>query len=277
MKVRNIKKKIVIYIIVIIGLIWTLFPIFWMVRTALAPDDLIYDTSQGLIPSRLTTAHFKKLIFETNFLMFIRNSLQVTLAATAVSLVISVFTSYCLARLRFPGRLFYSRSIMISYLLPSAVLFIPMYILVSRIGLANNKWGLVVIYPTFIVPYCCYMLTSYFRAIPYALEEASSIDGCSRIQTIIRIVLPIAAPGIAVVATFSFTMSWNEFLYALVVTTSPSQLTAIVGINSFKFADSFLWGLLMSSSVIASLPAIILYLFTQSRLMGQWSQGGVKG
>ncbi|MCL2319208.1 MAG: carbohydrate ABC transporter permease [Treponema sp.] len=248
-----------------------------MLRTSLVPDDLLYDTTQGIIPPRITLANFQKLIFTTDFLMFVKNSLVVTLASTAVSLVISVFTSYCLARLRFPGRIFYSRSIMISYLLPSAVLFIPMYILVSRIGLANNKWGLVVIYPTFIVPYCCYMLTSYFRAIPYALEEASSIDGCTRIQTIIKIVLPIAAPGIAVVATFSFTMSWNEFLYALVVTTSPSQLTAIVGINSFKFADSFLWGLLMSSSVIASVPAIILYLFTQSRLMGQWSQGGVKG
>jgi len=277
MKVRNIKKKALIYFIVIIGLIWTLFPIFWMLRTSLVPDDLLYDTTQGIIPPRITLANFQKLIFTTDFLMFVKNSLVVTLASTAVSLVISVFTSYCLARLRFPGRIFYSRSIMISYLLPSAVLFIPMYILVSRIGLANNKWGLVVIYPTFIVPYCCYMLTSYFRAIPYALEEASSIDGCTRIQTIIKIVLPIAAPGIAVVATFSFTMSWNEFLYALVVTTSPSQLTAIVGINSFKFADSFLWGLLMSSSVIASVPAIILYLFTQSRLMGQWSQGGVKG
>ena len=276
MKIHNIKKKILVYSIVIIGLIWTLFPIFWMLRTSLVPNDLLYDTKQGIIPPRFTLDHYKQLIFKTNYLLFVRNSVIVTLSATAVSLVISVFTSYCLARLKFPGRIFYSRSIMISYLLPSAVLFIPMYILVSRIGLANNKWGLVVIYPTFIVPYCCYMLTSYFRAIPFALEEASSIDGCTRIQTIMKIVLPIAAPGIAVVATFSFTMAWNEFLYALVVTTSPSQLTAIVGINSFKFSDSFLWGLLMSSSVIASIPAIILYLFTQSRLMGQWSQGSVK-
>jgi len=276
MKIHEVRKKTIVYIVVIIGLIWTLFPVFWMLRTSLVPNDLLYDTKQGIIPPRLTMSHYKQLVTTTNFLLFVRNSLIVTVSATAVSLVISVFTSYCLARLRFPGRMFYSRSIMISYLLPAAVLFIPMYILVSRIGLANNKWGLVVIYPTFIVPYCCYMLTSYFRAIPYALEEASSIDGCTRFQTIIRIVLPIAAPGIAVVATFSFTMSWNEFLYALVVTTSPSQLTAIVGINSFKFADSFLWGLLMSSSVIASIPAIVLYLFTQSRLMGQWSEGSVK-
>jgi multiple sugar transport system permease protein len=191
-------------------------------------------------------------------------------------LTISIFGSYSLTRLRFRGRNFVTKSIIICYLMPASVLFIPMYVLVSKLGFADNKFGLLIIYPTFIVPYCCYMLLSYFKAIPGSLEEAALIDGCTRLQTLWKIVLPIAAPGIAVVATFAFTMSWNEFLYALVVTTSPSQQTAMIGIASFKFSDSFIWGLLMSSSVIASIPALILYLGAQSFVIGGLADGGAK-
>ena len=151
-----------------------------------------------------------------------------------------------------------------------------MYILMSKIGLNNNKNSLLIVYLTFTVPYSCYMLISYFQAIPKSLEEAALIDGCTHIQTLIRIILPIAAPGIAVVATFAFTLSWNEYLYALVLTTSPSHQTVTIGISTFQFSDHYIWGLIMSSSVISSIPAVTLYLLAQRYLIGGLAAGGVK-
>ncbi|WP_197081000.1 carbohydrate ABC transporter permease [Gordoniibacillus kamchatkensis] len=251
-------------------------PLYWMVKTSFTPNDKMYDTKPSLIPAQVTTKHYSDLFTQTKFMTNIKNSLTVSSLATLLSLTISIFGSYSLTRLKFHGRKFVTRSIIVCYLMPASVLFIPMYVLVSKLGFADNKFGLLIIYPTFIVPYCCYMLLSYFKAIPRALEEAALIDGCTRLQTLRKIVLPIAAPGIAVVATFAFTMSWNEFLYALVVTTSPSQQTAMIGIASFKFSDSFIWGLLMSSSVIASIPALILYLGAQSFVIGGLADGGAK-
>lgn len=274
--VRTVRKKVLIYTIVVFGLIWTLFPVYWMVKTSFTPDALMYDAKPSLIPTEVTTKHYKDLFSQTEFMTNLKNSLIVSLLATLISLFISIFASYSLTRLKFRGRKFITKSIIICYLMPAAVLFIPMYVLVSKLGFADNKYGLLIIYPTFIVPYCCYMLLSYFKAIPGSLEEAALIDGCTRLQTLWKIIFPIAAPGIAVVATFAFTMSWNEFLYALVVTTSPSQLTAMVGIAGFKFSDSFIWGLLMSSSVIASIPALILYLGAQTFVIGGLADGGAK-
>jgi multiple sugar transport system permease protein len=151
-----------------------------------------------------------------------------------------------------------------------------MYVLVSNLGLVDNKNALLLVYPTIVVPYCCYMLISYFRAIPESLEEAALIDGCTSLQSLYKIILPIAAPGIAVVATFAFTMAWNEYLYALVITTSPTEQTVTIGIASFKLSDQHIWGLLMSSSVVASIPTAILYLGAQRFLISGLAEGGVK-
>ncbi len=273
---RAVQKSVLIYFIVVVGLIWTLFPVYWMVKTSFTPNDLMYSSKPSLIPTKITAQHYSDLFKNTGFLGNIKNSLYVSGLSTLISMAISIFGSYSLIRLRFRGRNFIMKSIIVCYLMPAAVLFIPMYVLVSRLGFADNKYGLLIIYPTFIVPYCCYMLLSYFKSIPVSLEEAALIDGCTRLQTLWKIVLPIAAPGIAVVATFAFTMSWNEFLYALVVTTSPSQQTVTIGIASFKFSDTYIWGLLMSSSVIASIPAAILYLCAQRFVIGGLADGGVK-
>ena len=151
-----------------------------------------------------------------------------------------------------------------------------MYIMISRIGLGNNKNALILVYQTFIIPYCCYMLMSYFTAIPKSMEEAAFIDGCTHIQALVKVILPIAAPSIAVVATFAFTMSWNEYLYALVITSSPSEQTVPIGISSFRYADVMIWGLIMSSSVIASLPAVSLYMIAQRFMVTGLAAGGVK-
>lgn len=269
-------KKVFIYAGSIIGIVWSLFPIYWMLKSSLTPNDEMYQLNPTLVPSRLTFSHYIQLFRDTDFMMYFFNSLYVAVIATAIALVFSILASYSMTRLRYKGRKFIKISIFFSYLLPTAVLFIPMYIMVSNIGLGNNKNSLLLVYQTFIIPYCCYMLMSYFAAIPKSMEEAAFIDGCSHLQALVRIILPIALPSIAVVATFAFTLSWNEYLYALVLTTSPSQQTVTIGISGFRYSDNYIWGLMMSSSVIASIPAVILYMFAQRFLVTGLAAGGVK-
>jgi multiple sugar transport system permease protein len=275
-KRRKQYKNILIYAIVVSSLFFTLFPIYWMIKSSLTPDDLMYTPRPSLFPERITFKHYQSLFTETSFMRYFFNSVYVASITTLLSMVISILGSYSMTRLRFRGRIFIMRSIILSYLLPVAVLFIPMYILMSKIGLSDNKNSLLIVYLTFTVPYSCYMLISYFRAIPKSLEEAALIDGCTHLQTLIRIILPIASPGIAVVATFAFTLSWNEYLYALVLTTSPSQQTVTIGISTFQFSDQYIWGLIMSSSVISSIPAVTLYLLAQRYLISGLASGGVK-
>jgi multiple sugar transport system permease protein len=273
---NKIRKQTVIYTIVIIFTIWSLFPIFWMVKSSFTPDDLMYTPKPNLIPDSWTLSHYTDLFQKTTFINYLKNSLYVASLVTIISVSISILGSYSMTRLRYRGRNFFAQSIIYTYLLPTAVLFIPMYVAISKLGLSDNKNALLIVYPTIIVPYCCYMLISYFRAIPRELEEAAMIDGCNSLQSLFKIIIPIAAPGIAVVSTFAFTLAWNEYLYALVLTTSPSQQTVNIGIASFRFSDQAIWGLLMGSSVIASLPAIFLYFLAQRFLKTGLAAGGVK-
>lgn len=272
----KIRKYAVLYGTGLIASIWTLFPIYWLVKSSLTPNQFMYSAKPTLIPEQWTFSHYRDLLQDTPFIGFVQNSMYVALLVTVISVSISVLGAYSLTRLRFRGRGFMMKSIIYTYLLPVAVLFIPMYVALSRYGLNDNKNALLVAYPTIVVPYCCYMLISYFKAIPKELEEAAFIDGCSRLQALFRVILPIASPGIAVVSTFAFTLSWNEYLYALILTTSPAQQTVTIGIASFNFGDSTIWGLLTSSSVVASIPAVALYFLAQTFLKTGLASGGVK-
>lgn len=273
---RRILSLLGIYAAAAIGLMWSLFPIYWMLKSSLTPDAFMYGLRPSLVPKALTLDHYRRLFAESPFLQFFFNSLYVAALSMLLALALSIPASYAMTRLRFRGRQFMRRSIFYAYLLPAAVLFIPMYVMISRLGLGNNKHTLIIVYQTINIPYCCYMLISYFSAIPASLEEAAFVDGCTHMQALIRVILPIAAPGIAVVATFAFTMSWNEYLYALVLTTSPSEQTVTVGISSFRYSDNMIWGLIMSASVIASLPAVLLYLCAQRAMVSGLAAGGVK-
>jgi multiple sugar transport system permease protein len=247
-----------------------------MIKSSFTPNNEMYTLDPTLLPSKLTFDHFIQLFTKTTFIRYFMNSVYVAIFATSIAIVLGILGSYAMTRLRFKGRMFIKRAVLYVYLLPAASLFIPMYILISRIGLGDNKNALILVYQTTIIPYCCYMLMSYFTAIPKSMEEAAFIDGCSHIQALIKVILPIAAPSIAVVATFAFTMSWNEYLYALVLTTSPSQQTVSIGISSFRYSDNMIWGLIMGASVIASLPAVSLYMIAQRFMVTGLAAGGVK-
>ena len=268
MKKRSrVMRTTATYGILIIALLWTIFPIYWMIKSSLTLNEEMYVARPPLFSNVITFDHYIDLIYNTSFMHNVWNSFVIAAITTIICLAIGILGSYAMTRLKYPGRSFFRNSIIISYLMPTAVLFVPMYVFVSSLGFYDNKYALLIIYPTFVVPYCCYMLISYFKAIPYALEEAALIDGCNRLQTLWYIIMPIALPGIAVVATFAFTMAWNEYLYAMIMTTSNVQKTATVAISGFKYADSAIWGRIMSASVVCSLPVTLLYIAAQSMLL----------
>ena len=264
------------YGILMIALLWTIFPIYWMIKSSLTVNEEMYVARPPLFSNVITFDHYIDLIYNTSFMHNVWNSFAIAAITTIICLAIGILGSYAMTRLKYPGRSFFRNSIIISYLMPTAVLFVPMYVFVSSLGFYDNKYALLIIYPTFVVPYCCYMLISYFKAIPYALEEAALIDGCNRLQTLWYIIMPIALPGIAVVATFAFTMAWNEYLYAMIMTTSNVQKTATVAISGFKYADSAIWGRIMSALVVCSLPVTLLYIVAQSMLISGKYEGSVK-
>lgn len=273
---KKIARNVLTYGILIIAVIITIFPIYWMLKSSVTVDSEMYVARPSLFTSSFTLKNYIELFSETHFGRALINSLEIAGVTTVCCLIISILGSYAMTRVRFPGRKFFRMSILFSYLIPTAVLFIPMYVFVSSLGFYDNKFALLIIYPTSVVPYCCYMLMNYFKAIPYALEEAALIDGCTKLQSLLHIIVPISLPGIAVVATFAFTMSWNEYLYAMIMTTSNAQQTAVVAISSFKYADSAIWGRIMSASVITSLPVTIIYIVAQSLLISGKADGSVK-
>lgn len=277
MKKRSrVMRTTATYGILIIACLWTIFPIYWMIKSSLTLNEEMYVARPPLFSNVITFDHYIDLIYNTSFMHNVWNSFVIAAITTIICLAIGILGSYAMTRLKYPGRSFFRNSIIISYLMPTAVLFVPMYVFVSSLGFYDNKYALLIIYPTFVVPYCCYMLISYFKAIPYALEEAALIDGCNRLQTLWYIIMPIALPGIAVVATFAFTMAWNEYLYAMIMTTSNVQKTATVAISGFKYADSAIWGRIMSASVVCSLPVTLLYIAAQSMLISGKYEGSVK-
>ena len=277
MKKRSrVMRTTATYGILIIALLWTIFPIYWMIKSSLTVNEEMYVARPPLFSNVITFDHYIDLIYNTSFMHNVWNSFVIAAITAIICLAIGILGSYAMTRLKYPGRSFFRNSIIISYLMPTAVLFVPMYVFVSSLGFYDNKYALLIIYPTFVVPYCCYMLISYFKAIPYALEEAALIDGCNRLQTLWYIIMPIALPGIAVVATFAFTMAWNEYLYAMIMTTSNVQKTATVAISGFKYADSAIWGRIMSASVVCSLPVTLLYIVAQSMLISGKYEGSVK-
>ena len=273
---KRIAASATTYIFLIIALVWTIFPVYWMIKSSITVNSEMYVARPSLIAKHYTFENYVDLFTNTEFPRALLNSLMIAFLTTVCCLLISILGSYAMTRLKYPGRRFFKTSIIFSYLIPTAVLFVPMYVFVSKLGFYDNKWALLIIYPTTVVPYCCYMLMSYFKAIPYALEEAALIDGCTRMKSLRYIITPIALPGIAVVATFAFTMSWNEYLYAMIMTTSPVQQTAVVAISSFKYADSAIWGRIMAASVLTSLPVTIIYIVAQAQLISGKSDGSVK-
>lgn len=258
-------------------LFWTLFPFYWMLVTSIKENSEIYSSVARLVPTTFTLVHWYELFNKTMFLTHFRNSLIISSATTVVSMTIGALAAYSIARLHYRGRTIAARSLIYSYLVPPALLFIPLFQIMSALDLTNSLQGLVIAYQTFTVPFCTWMLVGYFKTVPIELEEAARVDGCNRLTTLLRITLPLSAPALVVVALFSFTLSWNEFLYALVFNTNKHVQPVTAGLSGMVAEDVFFWGRMMAASALGSIPPIILYTLGQKWVVQGLTIGAVKG
>jgi multiple sugar transport system permease protein len=259
---------------------FALFPFYYMVITSLKSDAELYNLKAVpfLIRTGVITDHYRFLFEKTDFLIWMKNSLIISVVATSVSLVISMLAGYSLARLRFPGVNSFGTAVFITYLVPPTLLFLPLSQVVVWLGISDTIWSLIVTYPTFLVPFSTWLLMGYFRTIPREVEECALVDGASRMQTLVRIVLPMAIPGIVCVTLFGFTLTWNEFTYALTFVSQSASKTAVVGVTADLIrGDIYYWGSLMAGAVIASLPIVVIYVWFLDYYVSGLTAGAVKG
>ena len=240
-----------------------LFPFYWMAITAFKPDnELLARDGNPFFVIAPTLVHFKKLLFNTAYPEWLWNTVIISVVSTFVSLAASVLAAYAIERLRFKGSRQMGLSIFLAYLVPPSILFIPLSAIVFQLGLFDTRWALILTYPTFLIPFCTWLLMGYFRSIPYELEECALIDGATRFEILWKIILPLAVPGLISAGIFAFTLSWNEFIYALTFVSSSETKTVAVGvITELVEGDVYHWGALMAGALLGSLPVAIIYSF----------------
>jgi multiple sugar transport system permease protein len=265
------------YVILAILGIWTIVPFYWQLATSLRSDVDLYTPVVSLIPTSLTLEHYVKVFSGNSQLAAqLKNSTIVALGATVVSVVLGSMAGYALTRLSFFGRAGLARVLVYAYLAPGTILFIPLYVMMSNFGLRDSLFGVMLAHLTFSVPFATWMLMGYFKTLPIELEEAAMMDGASRPTILMRIVLPLSAPAVVVVAVFAFTLSWNEFLYALVLLQAKDKMTAPIGLTAYAVGDQTYWGQMMAAATIMSIPPLLLYLFGQRWVIAGWTAGAVK-
>jgi multiple sugar transport system permease protein len=259
----------------VIFLIWTVVPFLWMILASLKTNKEIYGDFT-ILPQTVYFGHYVTLL-GGKFGIWMRNSAEVSIAATALSITLGAIGAYAITRLRFAGRRVVALGLVFTYLIPQSLLFIPLFQVVAGVGLTDTVGALILIYPTITLPFCTWLLMSYFKSIPVELEDAALIDGCNRLGVLWRIVLPLSTPALVVVGLFSFTQAWNEFLYALVMTNSVSSRTVTVGLTQMLGEDAFYWGQMMAGALITALPPVIMYTLAQRFVVKGLVVGGVKG
>lgn len=275
---RNARVQLALRMLMLVPvLLFVLFPFYWVIVTSFKTTPQISERTTIFWPDPFTLDQYSSLIWNTPFLIWFRNSVIVAAASTVVSVSFAALAAYALTRLKFAGSGLLTTFILITYLLPGTLLFIPLYQTLSNIGLINTYGALIVTYPTFLMPFATWVLIGYFRSIPVELEEAAMIDGANRFQAFWAITLPLAAPAILSVTLFAFTNAWNEFLFAFVFVTSESLRTLPIGLQSMVVGDLLPWGQLMAASLLTAIPVAALYLYMQRYLVGGLTIGGVKG
>jgi len=273
------RRLMTLYLPLSLTAILLLFPFYWMFITSVKTNSELIDLN-GLPfwVFQPTLDHYRYLFAETGFLRWTLNTLTISVVATAISLVCSILAGYALARLRFRGAGAIGAAIFVTYLVPQTLLFLPLLEVVRQLGLSNTLWSMILTYPTILIPFGTWLLMGYFRSIPRELEEAALIDGASRLRAMTQIVLPLALPGILSAAIFAFTLSWNEFIYALVFTNSTDIKTIPVGVvTELVKGDVYFWGSLMAGALLGSVPVALIYSFFVENYVGGLTAGAVKG
>jgi multiple sugar transport system permease protein len=276
------RKWLFVNIPLILFVFLLLFPFYWMIITSVRPDSELYRpwNAPNYNPFwtwNPTLEHIQYLLEETIFGTWMLNTMIIATISTVISLFCGVLAGYALARLNFPFAGGLGTGIFVTYLVPQTLLFIPLSDIIRNFQLGDTPWALILTYPTFLIPFCTWLMMGYFKAIPKELEECARIDGASRFKAMLYIILPIAVPGILSAGIFAFTLSWNEFIYALVFLSSPEQKTVPVGVTSELIrGDVFFWGPLMAGALLGSIPVALVYSFFVEHYVAGMT-GSVKG
>lgn len=258
------RQVITLYIPLFLITTVLLFPFYWMAVTAIKPKShlLDLDTHNPFWTWEPTLEHIKALLFETEYPNWLWNTMFISVSATVLSLIASVFAAYAITRVRFSGANAIGGMIFLAYLVPPSILFIPLSTVVYQYGLFDTPFALILTYPTILIPFSTWLLMGYFKSIPYELEECALVDGATRWQILTRIIVPLAIPGLISASIFSLTLCWNEFIYALTFINSVENKTVPVAIvSAFTDGDQYRWGSLMAGSLVGTLPLVILYAF----------------
>jgi len=258
------RRVVTLYLPLALILIVLLFPFYWMVLTSIKPDKQLIDmnTYNPFWVVHPTFKHISKLLFETQYPRWLWNTMYVAVGATTLSIIASVLAAYAIVRLRFKGADTVGVLIFFAYLVPPSILFIPLASVIQAYGLFDSPLSLILVYPTLLIPFSTWLLMGYFKTIPFELEECALIDGASRWQILTRIVVPLAVPGLISAFIFSFTLCWNEFIYALTfLQSTPNKTVPVAIVNEFVDGDIYKWGSLMAGALVGSLPLVILYAF----------------
>jgi multiple sugar transport system permease protein len=257
------RRLVTIYVPLGAFLIVLLFPFYWMAVTTFKPnEELLSREGNPFWVKNPTLAHVKKLLFDTSYPDWLWNTILVSVVATVISLVAAVLAAYAIERLRYRGARYVGMSIFLAYLVPPSILFIPLATIVYQLQLFDTRLALILTYPTFLIPFATWLLMGYFKSIPYELEECALIDGASRLQILVRIILPLAVPGLISAGIFAFTLSWNEFIYALTfISSSEVKTVPVAVVTELVEGDVYHWGSLMAGALFGSIPVAVLYSF----------------
>jgi multiple sugar transport system permease protein len=276
---RLLTRLFGVYLPLAAFIVFALFPFYWMLISSFKANPELYSLKANrLWIANPTLDQFRDLFAKTAIIQWLWNSFFVSFLTAFISMSFGIMAGYALARLKFPGAQAFGLATFITYLVPTTLIFIPLARVVQSLGLSDSIWALVVTYPTFLIPFCTWMLIAYFKSIPKDMEECAMIDGCSRIGAMVRIVLPMAIPGVIFSAMFSFTLSWNEFVYALTFISNTTHKTMSVAVPTELIrGDAYFWGELMAASLLGSVPVALLYSFFMDYFVSGLTAGALKG
>ena len=268
------------YVFLVMFAIFFLVPPYYMIVTSLKTDAEVAQeaTNPWIIAHGATLEQYLLLLTGTDFLIFFKNTVIVTVCVVAITMVVSVLAAFSLSRMKFWGSGLLATGIFLTYLIPDTLLFIPLFQIVRGLGLLNSYWGMVLVYPTLTVPFCTWIMIGYFQSIPKELDEAALMDGAGHIQMLTRIFIPVALPGIIAAMIFAFTVSWAAFVYPIAFLFSSDQQVLTVGtVTSLIKADVYKWGMLMAGALVAAAPPLVIYAFLMDYYIAGLTAGATKG
>ncbi len=271
-------RRTVLYVLMILAVLWAVFPLIWVLISSIRPDIETYAFEQTFLPQNPTLDNYVSLFKITPFGIWMKNSAILSIATTLVVVVLSSMAAYAMSRFRYKIFGILGQLTLLAYMMPAIILVVPIFFLLFKLNLTNSQFGLFLVYVGTRLSVGLWMLRSYFQGIPIELEEAAMVEGATRFQAFWKVILPQAFPGMISTAIFTFSVTWQEYLFASILIFNSRSQTISAGVATFISEDwIYSWGTLMAAGVMISLPLVLLYAFMQRYLIAGWGGGAVKG